>query len=213
MVIVGAGGFGREVADIIRDLEAACEPVQLLGFLDDGRVDKARLDVIGGVFIGSTTRLTTSDVAYVIGIGDGSIRRSVLERLGPVRARPRTIVSPHASVGRGTVFGDGCILAAGARLTTGCQVGAHVDFHINATVGHDCRFDDFSTVFPGAIVGGDVHVEEAATIGAGAVVLRNITIGAGAMVGAGAVVTRDVPAGDVVIGAPARSLVRVPADW
>ncbi len=186
----------------------AGEPVRLLGYLDDGRIDEQRLNAIHAVIIGRSARLRTADVGFVIAIGLGSVRCSILDGVGILKATPITLISPKASVGSGTTVGPGCIMAAGARVTTGCVLGAHVNMHINASIGHDCRFDDFSTVFPGAVIGGDVHVEREATVGAGAVVLRGITIGAGAMVGAGAVVTRDVAPGDVVIGAPARSLDR-----
>ncbi len=213
VVIVGAGGFGREVADIARDMDADGAPIRLLGYLDDGPVDTDRLAAVGGKLIGPPTRLCTSDVGYVIAIGSGAVRRSIVRRLGPTRARPTILLSPRASAGSGTTIGPGCILAAGARVTTGCRLGLHVDIHINAAIGHDCSFDDYATVFPGGILGGDVHLEEAATVGAGAVVLRGLTIGAGAMVGAGAVVTRDVPPGEVVVGSPARSLDRLRSDW
>jgi sugar O-acyltransferase (sialic acid O-acetyltransferase NeuD family) len=213
LVIVGAGGFGREVADIARDLEAAGEQIRLLGYLDDGRIDELRLRAIHATVIGTSARLRTADVGFVVAIGLGSVRSSIIENIGVLRAVPVTLISPKASVGTGTTLGPGCIMAAGARVTTGCVLGEHVNLHINASVGHDCRFDDFSTVFPGAVIGGDVHIEREATIGAGAVVLRGLTIGTGAMVGAGAVVTRDVAPGDVVVGAPARSLDRQRVDW
>lgn len=211
-MIVGAGGFGREVADIARDLEDAGDSIRLLGYLDDGSVDEQRLQAIRATVIGPSARLRTANVGFVVAIGLGSIRRAILESVGISRAVPVTLISPKASVGSATYIGPGCILAAGARVTTGCTLGAHVDLHINASVGHDCRFDDFSTVFPGAVIGGDVHIEREATIGAGSVVLRGLTVGAGAMVGAGAVVTRDIAAGDVVTGAPARSRDRQRVD-
>ena len=212
VVIVGAGGFGREVSDIVHDMHGAGLPVDLLGYVDDGVVDGVRLEAVGGIMLGRIERLRVAHVGYAIAVGYGAIRMTIVEQLGESTARPVNLISPHATVGSGTTFGLGCILAAGARLTTGCYVGNHVDFHINATVGHDCRFDDFTTVFPGGIVGGDVHVEKAATIGAGATVLRGLTVGAGALVGAGAVVTRDVPRGAVVAGVPARIIERSPVE-
>jgi serine O-acetyltransferase len=60
---------------------------------------------------------------------------------------------------------------------------------------------------------GDVRgatVERDVRIGTGAKVIGPVRIGAGATVGANAVVTRDVAAGETVVGAPARPVVRVP---
>ncbi len=109
-----------------------------------------------------------------------------------------------ATVGGDNRIGEGCILAAGARVTTNITLGRHVDLHVNSTVGHDSVLDDFASVYPGATVSGNVHLCEGVTIGTGANVLPGVTVGAGAFVGAGAVVIADVEPGVTVAGVPAR---------
>ncbi len=100
---------------------------------------------------------------------------------------------------------EGCILTAGARVTTNITLGRHTQLHVNCTIGHDSVLDDFVSVYPGATVSGNVHLAEGVTIGTGANVLPGVTVGAGAFVGAGAVVTADVEPGVTVVGVPARS--------
>lgn len=204
IVIVGAGGFGREVLDVIEAINAAGGNLEFRGFIDDGPVDEELLARRGARLLGTGEALREMDVLYVIAIGSGTARRSVAERLVGGASAPVALAHPAATVGGDNRIGPGCILTAGCRVTTNITLGWHVQLHVNCTVGHDSTIGDFVSVFPGATVGGNVTIGRGATIGTGANVLPGVTIGEGAFVGAGAVVTRDVEPGQTVVGSPAR---------
>jgi sugar O-acyltransferase (sialic acid O-acetyltransferase NeuD family) len=206
LVIIGAGGFGREVLDIVVALVAAGERLHFRGFLDDGEVDLERLERRQVRLLGPSPSIDGHADRFVVGIGDGNTRASVVERLSLCGAQPMTLVHPTATIGGDTDLSPGCVVAAGARLTTNIRIGHHVDIHVNATIGHDCLLEDFVSVYPGANIGGDVRLGREVTIGSGAIVLPRLFVGAGAMIGAGAVVTRDVEPGATVAGVPARAL-------
>jgi sugar O-acyltransferase (sialic acid O-acetyltransferase NeuD family) len=204
LVIVGAGGFGRECVDIVDALNELDAGIDLVGFVDDGDVDNRLLGALGLAHVGGTDTPDPAWSRFVVGIGDGSIRKALDAKLAAVGLVPTTLLHPAATIGRASSIGEGAVVAAGARITTNVRVGRCVNVHVNATVGHDSILEDFVSVFPGATVSGNVHLAPGVTIGTGANVLPGVSIGAGAYVGAGAVVTSDVEPGVVVAGVPAK---------
>jgi sugar O-acyltransferase (sialic acid O-acetyltransferase NeuD family) len=222
LVIVGAGGFGREVYDVVEAMNAAGSAIDLVGYADDASTSDALLCRLGTSRLGDVDALcgpteatdaptgteVGPDVGYVIAIGAGAVRRRLDERLTAARRRALTLVHPMATVGSDNRIGEGCILTAGSRVTTNITLGRHTQLHVNATVGHDSVLDDFVSVYPGATVSGNVHLAEGVTIGTGANVLPGVSVGANAFVGAGAVVIGDVEPGATVVGVPARPVNR-----
>jgi sugar O-acyltransferase (sialic acid O-acetyltransferase NeuD family) len=201
LVIVGAGGHGREVLDVVE----ACGGFEVIGFVDDGSPDEAALADRGYRLLGDTSALSELDGASILlGIGDARVRADVASRLS--NAAAPTAVHPLASVGTGCTIGAGTVVAAGARLTTNIRVGEHCYVGPNATVGHDTSLADFATLYPGAVVSGEVTIGRAATVGAAASVKQGLSIGPRAMVGMGAAATHDVPEGITVVGVPARRI-------
>lgn len=206
--VVGAGGFAREVLDIIEALQATGAALTVAGFYADARSDDAELAERGFEVIGEVAALhePTSSDAYVIGFGDGPGRRRVHALLDARGWRAASLVHPTASVGGATRLGAGAILCAGARITTNVSVGDHVHVNLNATVGHDAVLGDYVTVNPLASISGRVIVGAETMIGTGANVVEGVRIGERAIVGAGAVVVRDVAPGTTVAGVPARPI-------
>ena len=199
LVIVGAGGFGREVLDVVEAVNAAvAKPVwEFLGFIDDGSPDTFGR----GPVIGDLDGLSRIDAHVLVAIGDPSTRAEIVGGLSQPAA---TVVHPSATIGRDCVLAAGVVVCAGVRVTTNVRIGEHVHLNLNATVGHDAVIGRFSTVYPGVNVSGSVVAGDRVSFGTNASVLQGVRIGDGATVGAGAVVVGDVPAGVTAKGVPAR---------
>lgn len=205
LCVVGGGGCGREVLDVIDALNQPDPRYDVLGVVDDGEPDPARLAAFGTRHLGPVARLEDlgTDVAFVLGIGTPAVR----ERIGAVvtRAPSPALVHPSVAASRRRVeLGEGVVVCAQAAIQNHVTVGRHVHLNQGCTIGHDVTIGDYSVISPLVAVSGNVTIGRAVLIGAGASVLPGVTIGAGARVGAGAAVVRDVPAGATVVGVPAR---------
>jgi len=208
LVIIGAGGFGREILDIVRDINHAAPTFDFLGFLDDGEANCALLERIGAPFLGPSSRLVDLTAGYVIGIGAPGPRRRIDAMAQSWGRQAASLTHPSATIGSDIRVGDGAVIAAGVRLTTNIVVGRFAHINLNCTIGHDTIVGDFATLHPGVHLGGGCVIGEGATLGLGSVVLPYVHVGRGAIVGAGAVVVRDVAPDSTVVGMVARPTLR-----
>lgn len=213
LIIVGAGGHGREVLGLVRALNhAAAEPPwNVVGFADDARLDPdalARLDRIDSWVacgVDAIADVSGGPVLAVVALGDPATRRAVTDRVraAGVAIAP-ALVHPSATTGPDVRLGTGVVVAAGSHLTTNVDLAAGVQVNVGCSLSHDVALGAHTTLSPGCRLTGGVDVGQDVFFGVGAVVGPRVTIGSGARIGAGAVVLHDVEPGVTVHGAPAR---------
>jgi sugar O-acyltransferase (sialic acid O-acetyltransferase NeuD family) len=216
IAIFGAGGFGREVLQVVLDINAQAggdAPWRPVGFIVDGAssADAVHgLPILGGVeWLGQH-----ADAAYVVAVGSSAGRRRIVQRIvAACPNRPATLIHPRAWLGDNVEVGAGSVLCAGCLVTTDIRIGKHVHVNIGATIGHDASLGDYVTLNPGVNVSGNVTLNEGVEVGTGSVIIPRIAIGHWSVLGAGAVVTRSLDANVTAVGAPARPIKTREAGW
>lgn len=211
IAIFGTSGFSKEVLDI-----AINNGYKNIIFLADENFKSIEIEGFQ-VKKESTIEKIYHEYDFTIGIGDGKIREKIFNKY-PYLNYPNLI---HSSVTYGYKTdknikkSKGLIIAAGVRLTNSIQTGNFILINLNSTIGHDTVIEDYVSIMPGANISGNVQLSKNCYIGTGATILQGkdeenkLRIGSMSVVGAGAVVTKSVEEKKIVIGSPAKELIRV----
>jgi sugar O-acyltransferase (sialic acid O-acetyltransferase NeuD family) len=209
VLIVGAGGHGQVVADILRRMHDAGQVVEPLGFLDDDPAWQQQT-VAGLPVLGKTADFPRLDCdALVVAIGRNHIRQQVVGWLQAQGATFFIARHPTAVIAPDVMIGSGSMIAANVVINTGTVIGSHVILNTACTVDHHNQIGNFAHIAPGAHLGGDVRVGMGSLIGIGGVIAPQRAIGDWCTVGAGAVVIDDVPEGVTAVGVPAHPIFKV----
>lgn len=203
IVVVGAGGHARVVADVIR----LAGEFRIHGFVDQA-TNRAGESFAGARIIGGDQELDDvlrGGVAHAaVAVGDNEARLRIGEDLMRRGFQLPALIHPTAIVAGDVVMGDGALLCAGAIINPASRLGRFVIINTGASVDHDCIIGDGVHIAPGAHLGGHVRVGARTLIGLGASIKPGIRIGERATAGVGAAVVQDVSDGTTVVGVPAR---------
>jgi len=205
MLIIGAGGFAKEVLSCLSEKER--KPVC---FYDDVHDDRLTLFSQFNVLKSEAEAkhyFETTETHFIVGIGGSQLRQELFHKFKTLGGQVATVVSPAAHLGGFEVeLGAGTIILAGVNISNSVQIGQGSMIYYNSNITHDCKIGRYVEVSPGVQILGRVIVGDGVQVGAGAIILPDINIGAGAIIGAGAVVTKDVSSGETVVGIPAKPL-------
>jgi sugar O-acyltransferase (sialic acid O-acetyltransferase NeuD family) len=211
IVILGAGGFGREVLDIIIAQNKVSKRWEILGFVDENTELKGKV-LNGYPVLGSFdwfSKIDLKEIRVVCAIGDNISKKKVVEKAKGVGLRFANVVHPSVIMTEFVTLGEGVIICAGCILTNQITIGNHVIINLDVTIGHDSIIEDFCTLSPGVHISGRNKIGEGANVGTGAVTIQGIVIGRWSIIGAGAVVAQDIPDKVVAVGVPAKPIKQV----
>lgn len=215
VVIIGAGGFGREVLDVIDACNQAGEVYDPLGFIVDARYGKPGTIVNDRPILGGFEWLEqhAGDVHVTCGVGASHERYQLIQRAIRLNCRFLNLVHPGAVLTRWITMGEGVVITAGCILTNNIKIGNHVHINLDCTVGHDVTMQDYVTLAPGVHVSGNVTLGTGCYVGTGASFVERILIGEWSIIGAGSVIVRNVPSNSTVVGVPGKVVKEREARW
>lgn len=197
VVIIGAGGHGRVVADIV---EACGDTV--IGFLDDSNTANDKVNVVGTS--ADAIKYCDGEIKLFVAIGNCKVREKIMNSLPD--AKWYTAIHPSAVISPSVVIGEGTCVMPNAVINNSAVIGKGCIINTCASVDHDDVIGDFVHISCGARLAGTVTVGKSTWVGIGSTVSNNISIGSDIMIGAGAVVVKDITEEGTYIGVPARKI-------
>lgn len=201
LVVVGAGGHGRVVAEA-----ATAAGWKVLAFADQTLAggQLTGVPVLSGE-VDDIARVAAREAAAVIvAIGSNAARRRLQLALQAAGTELAVVVHPTAVMLGGAQVGEGSVVLARAMIGVDCRVGRGAIVNSGVLVEHDGYLGDFSHLSPGVATGGEVRVGEGAHLGVGVSVRNRACIGEWSIVGVGAAVVTDLPDRIIAYGVPAR---------
>jgi sugar O-acyltransferase (sialic acid O-acetyltransferase NeuD family) len=215
VVIIGAGGHGREVAEILGHQAQAGADVQVVGFIDDNRSLHGQI-VNGLPVLGDWAwfeGVERTAVAVICAVGSPQVSRRLIQK---ARARGLSFVnaiSPLAYISPMSQMGWGIAVFPRVVIGPGVCVSDYCILNVSVTVSHGTKIGRYGTINPGVHLAGDVSLGEGCYVGIGTNVIHGRCIGSWTVIGAGAAVVHDLPANVTAVGVPARVIKTREEGW
>lgn len=207
LLILGAGGFAREVAAMVNNINQAQPGSWItIGYLERGTDRRGKS--IEGVTVLNHDDLGqySSDIYAVAAIGNPKLREIAVKDAEKNGFKYATLIHPSVILSNPQAIriGTGSIVCAGCIITTEVTIGSHVIINLDCSIGHDAILEDYVTLSPGCHISGVNAIRRNAFLGTGAVTIEHCEIGARAIIGAGATVVGNIPEDVTAVGVPAK---------
>ncbi len=202
IVLIGAGGFAREVTWLIEQNNTVKPEWNILGYIADSESGLLKYPVLGS---DEWLESYEGEIYAVCCVGNSELREKIISKY---KDHPNVhfpaIISKDAIIGDNISVSDGTIICAGTITTVNVKIGKFVIINLDCTIGHEAVLGDYVTLYPSVNVSGTVTIKENTEIGTGSAIIQGITIGEHTIVGAGSVIIKDIPAYVTAVGVPAK---------
>lgn len=207
IVIYGAGGFGREIACLIKTINGKSSEWNLIGFLDDNESLWGTWNEYGEV-LGGLDWLSqySRELSCAIAVGSPTAVQAIVGKINNPNVSFPNLFAPTVTfldknslqIGQGNIFCYGCFISCNV------QIGSFNLFNGNITIGHDANIGDCNVVMPASNISGGVTMGNGNFLGVQSVILQYIKVGSNTRIGANSVIMRKTKDGFLYIGNPAK---------
>lgn len=206
LLIIGAGGFGRETLGWAQDVDSQKRDWEVGGFLDSNPMALKSFTCPFSIVGDPLTFIPSENDRLICAIGNPVTRLKLCRDLKARGGQFITLIHPTVVIGPGCHLGDGCLLCPGIVISTNVTLGNFVAMNPHVLLGHDAVIGDGCFLAGHSEVDGNAVLGEGVFLGTHASVLPSATVEDYAMVGAGSVVVHKVRAHTTVMGAPAKQV-------
>lgn len=206
LIILGAGGFGREIFYVAMESRGYGIDFDVKGFLDP---DEHHLDGFVGyppiIGVEDTYEIQNDDV-FICAFGDVNLKEKCCKKIKNKGGHFISLIHKDSKISNNVSIGEGCIIMGGAGISCDITIGNFVTVQSDTLIGHDVEVSDYSYLGARSFIGGAAKIGYATTLHTNAIILPLVKVGNNCVVGAGAVVIKKVKDGDTVYGNPAKKL-------
>ena len=204
IVIIGAGGVGKEVAWIIEQINEITPTYKILGFIDDDKT-KFNTEIIGYKVMGDLNYL--KEINYeekiIVAIANYKVKKMIVESLNDLDISFPIIKHPSLKLHKSVDIGEGSILYEGSIISPNVKIGKHVIVSPKCGIGHDSIIEDYVSLLWNVNISGNDFIEEGILFGSGATLIQNKRVKKESIIGAGAVIVKDITKTGIYKGIPA----------
>lgn len=201
LLILGAGGHGKVVADIAKSLNIYNE----ICFLDD---NPSLTSIIGLKVLGDISLFTNyvADFEFFVAIGNANLRNKLISNILALNGRLPILIHPSAILGSDVNIGAGTVIMPGAIINASSKIGVGCILNTKCSIDHDCKLEDFVHISPNATLSGSVSIGSNSWVCAGAVISNHVEVCEDVIIGAAAAVIKNISEPGTYVGVPANKI-------
>ncbi|WP_426350464.1 acetyltransferase [Alloiococcus sp. CFN-8] len=206
IIIIGAGGFAREVAWLIEEINKITHEWKLLGYIEEYK-DNIGKNLNGYEVLGDFNWIkenNCNNLYYVCGVADPTLKERFVLKAEELGLKAAVLIHPNVQISNYNNIEEGVIICSGCIITVNIHIKRHVIVNIDSTIGHDAVIEEYSTILPSVNISGNVVLGTKCLVGTSSAIIEKVSIGDNVTIGAGSVVVRDIPSNCVVVGVPGK---------
>lgn len=206
LIIIGAGGMGREIFNLAVLCKGYNTEFKIKGFLDDSKDALRGFDGYPDVIDTISGYIPETDDVFICSMGDVAEKKKNIQIILGKGGKFINLIHPEAFIGKNVKMGTGCVIFKNVHIGADCIIDDYVLIQISAVIGHDVKIGKYSRIDCHVVCVGGIELKDEVTIHSSAVINHRVIVEKNATVGALSFVIRSVKENTTVLGNPAKKL-------